>query len=158
MQDSKLIEILKTFSTEEFKDFEKFILSPYFRKRDVTGLFAALKSFYPDFNDKKLTVEYIFQKLFPEKKYESAKADSHLRTLTSDLFLSCKEFLIHLELNNQQSFRDSFLLSQLRKRHLDKEFLKESAVINNKPLRVNRELIFGFLEKSYISSAEFDSI
>ncbi|HMS63783.1 MAG TPA: hypothetical protein PKD83_00865 [Ignavibacteria bacterium] len=156
MQDSKIIEILKTFSTEEFKDFEKFIVSPYFRKRDITGLFAVLKPFYPDFNDKKLTVEYIFKKLFPGKKYERDKADSHLRTLTSDLFLSCKEFLIHLEINVQYSFRESFLLAQLRKRNLDKEFLKEAAIVNKIPLTANRELIFGFLEKSYISAAELE--
>lgn len=156
MKDFKIIDLLKTFTAEELKDFEKFILSPLFRKRDVTDLFDVLKPFYPVFDDKKFTSEYVYKKLFPDKKYNSSKSDSHLRTLASDLFLSGKEFLIHIELNNHQNFRDSFLLNQLRKRNLNKEFLKESALINNKPINQNRELIFHFIERSYIYSSELE--
>jgi len=50
LKDSKLIKLLKNFNSEEFKEFEKFVASPFFsRGRDLLPLFKALKPFYPGF-------------------------------------------------------------------------------------------------------------
>lgn len=126
LKNSKLIEILKTLSPSEFKGFEKYVLSPYFRKgRDLTSYFNILKSFYPDFNDEKLTEEYVFKKLFPEKKTSFKPEGSLMRTLSSELFKLCKEFIVQIELNSDENRSNFYLLSQLRKRKLYKEFEKE---------------------------------
>lgn len=157
MKDSKIVEILKTLSPEEFRELEKFVQIPYFRKRDVGKLFLALKNFYPDFQNKNLTNRFIFGKLFPDSKFDEKKSDSLLRTLASDLFIVCKEFLIQIELKEQDCFRNYFLLNQLRKRNLDKEFHRESShlVPRKDSVRVNmkQELVVSFLEYFFLQNA-----
>lgn len=126
MADSKLTNLLKTLSPEEFKKFEKFIDSPYHNKgRDLIPFFKILKSYYPGFSDTKLTNEYIYKKLFPEKKYDNVRSENLIRTLSSHMFRICKDFLIQIELEKQQSKKKYFLLNQLRKKKLYKEFDKE---------------------------------
>jgi len=50
----KLIQLLSSFTKEEFKEFEKFILSPYFNSsRNLHPLYLALKKYYPNLSDLK---------------------------------------------------------------------------------------------------------
>lgn len=132
MKDTKLIEILKTFSKEEFKNLEKFISSPYHRKRDLDNLFRVLKPFHPSFDGVKLTNEFVFEKLYPGKKFGDSKSDSLLKTLTSEMFFLCKDFLIQIELNENITIKKYFLMNQLRKRKLYKEFVKELPEVNKR--------------------------
>lgn len=125
MKNTKLIRLLRTFSKEEFRNFEKFIQSPYFRKRDVTLLFNVLKAYYPGFDKEELNEAFIFEKTFPGKKFD-IKADSLMKTLMSDLFMSCREYLIQLEMKEKPEFRKYFLMEQLRKRKIETELLKEA--------------------------------
>ena len=108
MKETKLIDLLKRLNKEEFKDFEKFASSPYFsRGRDLSPLFKSLKPFYPDFENEKLTDEFIFKKLYPDKKFGDERSVSLLRTLTSELFNLGKEFLAYSEFNqdvNRKNF------------------------------------------------------
>jgi hypothetical protein len=74
MQDSKLVEILKVFSPKEWKDFEKFINSPYFSTgRDVSGLYAILKKHHPEFSSAQLDKEKVFTALFPSEQFNEKK-------------------------------------------------------------------------------------
>jgi len=126
MKDTKLIDLLKNLGKEEFKEFEKFISSPYFsRGRDVTSLLKTLKQFYPEFTNEKLTDEYLIKSLFKNKKSELTKSYSLLKTLTSELFKLGKEFLSYSEFNNDVNRKNYYLLNQLRKKKLYKEFEKE---------------------------------
>ena len=53
LRNSNPVEILKTFSKDEVKEFDKFVHSPFFNCRnDVTRLFRELKRFYPTFDGK----------------------------------------------------------------------------------------------------------
>lgn len=156
MKYSKLVEILSTLSPGEFRDLEKFIHSPYFRKRDVSGLFNVLKKFYPDFNDENLNPEYVFKKLYPGKKFDKKKAEGLLRTISSDFVNVCKEYLIQIELEEQSSFRDYFLLNQLRKRKLYNEFQKEFKVALNENKLSEKEFAFRFIEKSFLYNAAIE--
>lgn len=151
MKDTKLIEILKTFSKEEFKALEKFINSPYYKKRDVGPMFTVLKEFYPEFNHGKFTNENVYEKLFPGKKFGDTQSDSLLKTLSSEMFLMCKEFLIQIESNDNPNLRKYFLLAQLRKRKMLKEFEKESAEVW-KLLETPGSEINEYLERYYISA------
>ena len=126
MKETKLIDLLKRLNKEEFKDFEKFTSSPYFsRGRDLSPLFKSLKPFYPDFENEKLTDEYIFMKLYPDKKFGNEKSVSLLRTLTSELFNLGKEFLAYSEFNQDINRKNFYRLNQLRKKKLYKDFEKE---------------------------------
>jgi len=126
MKETKLIDLLKRLNKDEFKDFEKFSSSPYFsRGRDLSPLFKSLKPFFPDFENEKLTDEYIFSKLYPDKKFGDEKSVSLLRTLTSELFNLGKEFLAYAEFDQDINRKNFYRLNQLRKKKLYKEFEKE---------------------------------
>lgn len=118
--------MLRSFSAEEFRQLEKFIDSPYHNKgRDLIPFFRILKAFYPEFSQKNFTNENIYERLFPGKSHGGAKSDNLIRTLSSHLFRVCKDYLIQIETENQEAKRKYFLLNQLRKRNLYKEFDRE---------------------------------
>lgn len=82
MQKSKLITLLKTFSKEEMKNFDKFISSPYFsRGRNLKPLYNVLKKYHPSFDSPHFTEEKIFNKLYPKKKFDGKKSLHTLETL-----------------------------------------------------------------------------
>ncbi|HAY35344.1 MAG TPA: hypothetical protein PK536_02600 [Ignavibacteria bacterium] len=157
MTDSKLINLLKTLSEDEFKQLEKFIGSPFYNKgRDLLPFFKSIKSFYPDFNDKYLSNEFIFGKLFPCKKYNGIRSDNLIRTLSSHLFRISKDFLIHLELEEQTSKKKYFLLNQLRKRKLYKEFDKEYSEISKNFDDSGKGSVGFFIDRYFLTAVHRD--
>ncbi len=134
MKDSKLIVLLRSFSPAELRDFEKFVSSPYFSKgRDLVPFFRILKKFHPGFEDDALTAEYVFGKLFPGKEYDRVKSANIIKTLSSQLFMACKDFLIQLGLQEDENRKQFYLLNELRKRKLYSEFEKDYRSIGRKP-------------------------
>ena len=96
MSQTKVIKLLKTFTENEFKEFEKFIESPYFSPgRDLKPLYHALKKYYPDFN---FSFEEIYKHIHPSDKFDT-KSYNILSTLFSDLFILAEKFLFELSLN-----------------------------------------------------------
>ncbi|MEO8665973.1 MAG: hypothetical protein ABI462_10790, partial [Ignavibacteria bacterium] len=121
MKNTKLVQLLKTFSPAEMKEFKDFVSSPVFNKnKKVIRLYENLKKFYPGFNNPKLTDEKIFEVIFPGEKYNYFK----IRNISSDLFALGKEFLIFLyqKTNDDYNYKEVFLLTQLRDRKLDPVF------------------------------------
>ena len=97
MNDSKLIQILKTFSVNEIKDFEKFIASPYFSTgRNVEGLYSILKPYHPEFDSSKLDKKTVFKKLFPCDKYSEMK----FKNVTTALTRLAEQFLVNESIKN----------------------------------------------------------
>lgn len=93
MQNTKLVKLLRTFSTREVKDFEKFILSPYFlRGRNLLPLWKVLKKFYPSFDSPQLTKEKVFKKVHPGKKFDR-KSGHALTVAISEMSLLAEKFL-----------------------------------------------------------------
>ncbi|MBX7042001.1 MAG: hypothetical protein K1X85_03770 [Ignavibacteria bacterium] len=126
MRDSKLIALLKSFSPAEFRDFEKFVSSPYFSKgRDLVPFFKALKPFYPDFENEILNAENVFRKLFPGREYDKVKSANIIKTLSSQMFMACKNFLTQLGLQEDEFRKQFYLINELRKRKLYTEFEKD---------------------------------
>lgn len=153
--------MLSSFSQDEMKEFEKFVASPFFSKgRDLFPLFKVIKSFYPGFNlnkDKEnFTAEYIFKKLFPGKNFDPKASANLINTLTSELFKSGKEFLIQLELRNETSIKNSFLLHQLRKKSLYNEFEKENEKINATESKLKGGGVEYFMNKCLMSKASVE--
>lgn len=157
MTDTKLTNLLRSFSPDEFKQFGKFIDSAYHNKgRDLSHLLKILKTFYPEFNDKNLNNEYLFKKLFPEKKYVKLLAENLIRTLTSHLFRICKEFLILLELESRKSTKQYLLLNQLRKRRLYKEFDKEFDNRDNQGEDISKGSVGYFVNEFLLDAVKRD--
>ncbi len=94
MLKTKLVTLLKTFSKQEMKDFEKFILSPYFSSpRNLKPLYNLLKKYHPSFTSPSFTEEKIFRKLNPGVKYEKKKSKHHLQVLVSEMTALAEKFL-----------------------------------------------------------------
>jgi hypothetical protein len=144
LKQSKIINILKLFSPDELKSFEKFIISPYFSPgRDVSGLFKLLKKYYPDFAGDELDRELVYSKLYPGKKFNEAK----LKNLASALTALAEQFLVH------DSLCSDFVASKFR-------FIEQLNERNENPLLLNtvNALEKQIEQKLFDSSDSFDSI
>lgn len=110
MKDTKLIQLLKTFSKEEIKELEKFVASPYFsRGRDLKPFYRILKSYHPEFNNLNFTYEKIYRKLYPKEKYNKSKAENVIRVLSSELTKLTEEFITIRDLRSNE-FRSRICL------------------------------------------------
>lgn len=74
MKNSKLIGLLSSFTEDELNDFEDFVASPYFNKReDLLPFYQVLKGCAPTFPDYQLKKQDIFQQVFPGKPYDEKR-------------------------------------------------------------------------------------
>lgn len=116
MKDSKLVKILRTFSKTEWNEFEKFVASPYFNNgRNYLLYIKLLKKFYPEFNSEKFTREYVYNALYPGKKYKN----SVIFTVTSGLYSLAEEFLVQKRSEGDRFKREMYLLNQLSAKNID---------------------------------------
>lgn len=126
MKDSKLLTLLKAMSSREMKEFDSFLRSPYFSKgRDLTEFFNILKPFHPGFDQPKFTIENLYKKLYPQKKFDKKISTGILYTLSSELYKICKEFLMQTGFEEDLNRRKFYLLNKLREKKLYKEFERE---------------------------------
>jgi ribosomal protein S18 len=60
MNNTRIIELLKRFTPEQLKKFDRFVRSPYFTRRTKTPLLLDyLKNFAPDYKDQSLLRRFI---------------------------------------------------------------------------------------------------
>ncbi len=122
MQKSKLIALLKTFSSSEIKSFRDFACSPFFNKEKVLEkLTDYVGGFHPEYDKPELEKEKVFAHLYPGKKYN----DALMRNIISDLLCLAEEFLIIKKLKSSDFRKDIFLLEELKNRNLQNRFLKQ---------------------------------
>ncbi|MBN8584392.1 MAG: hypothetical protein J0M37_04795 [Ignavibacteria bacterium] len=109
MKASKLITILKTFSVEDLKRFEKFIISPYHNPgRNLKPLFKAFTKFHPDYPENKLSDEKILKSLRISSGVYNKSSSSQLAVRYSELTRLAKNFLVvESSLNNSFSYSKS---------------------------------------------------
>lgn len=118
MESSKLIDLLKTFSTPEIKDFEKFLLSPYFTNgRDLTAYYKFLIKYYPDFN---ISKPELVKKFFKKSNISDTKKDSLIRTYNWELLKLGEEFITIDSIKNNKGAFDDFFITTLLRRQLGK--------------------------------------
>ena len=129
MLDHQVIDILKSFSNEEIKQFRRFLASPYFNRSDnVTALFELLIKFHPNFISKKLSKEYVSQSIFGTGKY----VDSTIRNLLSDLLDSCELFLMQENFRKSAALSFDYLLKELSEKKLKDAFNRNTEKLDYK--------------------------
>lgn len=129
MIDHQVIDILKTLNSEEVRQFRRFISSPYFnRSSTLESLFELLIKFHPEFDNKKLTKEYVSENIFNTKEYK----DSTVRNAFSDLQTLCEEFLMQENFRKSSALSFDYLLKELREKKLGGVFAKNSAALDKK--------------------------
>ncbi|HMS65033.1 MAG TPA: hypothetical protein PKD83_07240 [Ignavibacteria bacterium] len=121
MHSTKLILLLKSLSSQEFRFFSEFVSSPLFNKNlKVISLLNSLKKYYPEFENSNFTNENIYKKVFPGENYNYFK----LKNIISDLLALGKEFLAVDHFRNNPDMKTKILLEQYRDRNLDNMFLQ----------------------------------
>lgn len=119
MKKSKLIVLLSTFNTAEWRRFGEYINSPFFNKKEELVLFYHyLRKIAPDFKEKNLEKEVIFKKVFPEMSFNNR----FLVHLNSSLLKLAEQFLAQMELEEMAQFENILTLEQLTKRKLEKHY------------------------------------
>ncbi|HMS35106.1 MAG TPA: hypothetical protein PKC91_13575 [Ignavibacteria bacterium] len=124
MEDSKLIQTLKTFTKDELKLFEKFVSSPYFNNgRNYIPFLTEIKKHYPSFENRNgnFTSENIYSQLYPGRKFNKQVIWNQI----SELEKLAIEFLLQTSLKKNRSERFTLVFEELSKRNLDKQIFKE---------------------------------
>ena len=97
MHQTKLIQLLKSFSAEEIGSFNHFLESPYFnRSAKQRKFYALLAPHYPKFESSALAKEKLYVKLHGPGKYN----DQQMRKLISELFQLANDFIAYEEFKN----------------------------------------------------------
>lgn len=123
MKDIRLIKLIRTFSKEELKLFQKFLESPFLKPtRNTVSLFEYIIKFYPEYSSEDLEKEKIFKKLFKGEKYTEKK----LLNLIFDLSKAAEDFLAH---NTMKDDEMEYLLN-LSKGYMSKNLRDESFRVN----------------------------
>jgi hypothetical protein len=123
MIEHQVIDILKSFSGEEIKQFRRFLASPYFiRSETVNSLFELLVKFHPNFTSKRLTKEYISENIFNSEEFK----DSTVRNALSDLLETCEVFLLQENFRKSASSSFDYLLKELRDKKLNDVFQRNT--------------------------------
>lgn len=123
MVKTKAIEIIKTLSEAERKNFGQFLNSPYFNSnKNLTKLYGFIQKNLPNIDSDKITEELFYSKLYPAKKFSYGI----MKNLMSELSGIAEKFLI---INSVYSGIDSVnqklvLLKEYDKRNLDSYFLR----------------------------------
>ncbi|MBV6478430.1 MAG: hypothetical protein HGGPFJEG_01185 [Ignavibacteria bacterium] len=142
MLNSKLIELLRTFSGKELTSFEKYLESPLIKpQRNVLEFFKYLNKYSPDFNSIKLEKEKVYQHLYPNQKYN----ENNLANQMYDLTKAAETYLVFKELLENEA---EFLLN-LSKVYLDNKLTRHSETVNKS---LDDILVPGFsITKDFIS-------
>ena len=124
MNDSKLIEIIKSLSEDELKQFGHFCRFSTYHKKSLSIKFADyLLSLYPKFNPKRLSNEVLFSKLYPNEPFKQKKLYDQVYFLMRLL----EDFLAFIDFKEDTFSQNQHLIASLRKRNHRKAFNKKTA-------------------------------
>lgn len=148
MKNTQLKTILGSLDKIELREFEKFVLSPYFNNRsEVTRFFNEIKKYHPDFDSKNLAEENIFNNVYPGKKYNAVMLRK-LYSLTINLlldFIAVKGFReSELEFNTKLAYL-------LRERKLPAAFEKRTKFLDNLLEKSKRDISYYEYKLKYTS-------
>lgn len=138
MKNTHLKTILSSFDKTELKEFEKFVLSPYFNNRnEVTRFFKAVKKYHPDF-DSNLSEENLFNTVYPGKKYNGVM----MRKLYSLLINLLLDFIAVKGFKEDTPEYNIKMAYMLRERKLPAVFEKRSKIIDNLLEKSKRDISY----------------
>ncbi|MBK9229033.1 MAG: hypothetical protein IPL67_18720 [Ignavibacteria bacterium] len=160
MINTSLIAALRTFSKDELKRFEEFLLSPFFnKKKPVIKLFQSIKKFAPEFNSPRLERKKVWEALFKGKDFNYGVMKNLIYELgkLADKFLS----ISHLE-KDTLAFSVNLMREQLM-RGLSQSFEKnlrtarEDIALNGIDLHFYHNSLSLDILDEYYQSQEFNS-
>ncbi len=152
MHKSLLLDILKTLSPDEIIKFESLVVSPYFnRNKNVIKLYGRIKKHYPLFTGDALSKEYVWNKMFPDKKYNYGI----MKNIIHDLSKLAVKF-IELENYSQKKFDEGInILQQYASRGLYKRFQVKHEELKDMMSKDKTDADF-YLRRLTLSKVELD--
>ena len=155
MHNNIAIELLKTFSKEEYKKFELFINSPFFNSNNtIVRLYSIIKKYAPDFTHKSLEREAIFKKIFPGKEYNELSLRSRfselsdlLRRYMSIVQLEQNQFEMKFNFSKQMNSRGKYKIAEKTLLELINENMNNEAA--GPPVYLQRAELVNELMASY---------
>jgi len=144
MENSQLINILKSLNKKELREFRKFVRSPYFNNRsEVVRFYDAIKIFYPLFNSKNMNEEIIFSKVYPGKKYSNLL----MRKLVSLMIKLLMDFYAISSFKDNAPEYNVKMLYKLHEKKLPVMFEKKAAA--TAALLQNAKHTFSYYESKF---------
>ncbi|MEO1518464.1 MAG: hypothetical protein AAFV95_25830 [Bacteroidota bacterium] len=128
MYKSKLLQLLRKLSPEEFKELRKAVQSPIYKPGpQLIRLYDYLRPCYPGFTAPKLDRQKAFRRLFPDKEF----SDLQMRVLMREMCRVVEEFLIMLQIRADPLQRKRLLSEAYGQRGLVEQFKKTSTQLLN---------------------------
>jgi hypothetical protein len=125
MLNSKLIDILKSYSHEEIKKFSEFLISPFHNKnKKAVKLFNYISKYHPGYENKNLTKEKLYELIFGEENPTGKYNDASVRNLLSDLMILSEKFLAYINFEKDKFHFNERILRELGFRKLSGVFEK----------------------------------
>ncbi len=122
MHASRLLKLFGILSKKEFRQFKKYIHSPFFNTNaQLIQLFEYINQYYPNLKSRMLSKEHAFRHLFPEIKGFQAKK---ITNLMSELSLMVEDFLVQIEFTNNRIEQKKIRAEALGKRNLTSSLQK----------------------------------
>lgn len=142
MKNSKLIEILRTFTEEELDGLQKVIDSPFFGiERNVSEFYSYVRKYSPDFTSDDLEEDVAFENLYPGETFKPAKFNNFKHII----IVAAEDFLVFNRLRNDELEYYIILSRAYRDKKLENNALKLIEL-------AEKNLINGFsVRKDYIS-------
>ena len=119
MEKSKLISVLRTFSTSELREFKDFVGSPFYNKNEeLVRLYNHLKKLAPRFPFKKIEKEVVYSALFGKKAFD----EKHMKYLMSFLLKLAEQFIGLKKYQEDDVVVQAHILEACLDRNLDKSY------------------------------------
>jgi len=110
MNDSKLVQVLKKLTKEEFRGFKKNLnelaIGDKVKIKNSLTLFNLLSPYYPVFNKNDVSKCEVFAKLYPEEPYKTGKLEKQM----SYLFGLLQEFIVSEKNGDQLALHQLLIL------------------------------------------------
>ena len=111
MYQNKAIIILRTFTPQEMRQMDDFVLSPFFNKNQkVADLYLVIRDSHPDFDAPVIERQRLFEAVFPGSAYDEQK----LRYLLTDLTKLLEEYICWKAVEEEVLFKYHLLLYSYR--------------------------------------------
>lgn len=131
MKNTKLIQLVGTFSKSELSDFERYLNGLRLQKGNpIFNLFKLVKKEHPGFRDT-ISKEQVYDKVFGKEKGKKRNM-RRLTDLLSDLNLIAQNYLINKKMEEDEAMRALTLMKIYEERKLDKLFFFTGQKLINK--------------------------
>jgi len=146
MIQNKSIQILKTSSKEELKQFSDFVRSPFHNKnKNLIKLFDILRKYHPEYEFEK---EKLYSEIYQGKEYNH----NNMKKLMSEMFLISEKFLLQLIIKKETFTVDKYILEEYMNRKLNELFLHKLKKINERSEEMKYYPNVYFYDKLYIEN------